>query len=175
MVEGETFCMSVADSILDKLNPRQQEAVRYCDGPLLVLAGAGSGKTRVLAHKIAYLIEKGYASPKGILAVTFTNKAAREMGERVQALVGAKASAMQVSTFHSFGLHFLFRNSDQLEFLGLRKGFAIFDRNDSRSLVKKIMEDLKLDPKQIDPTNAHLPYEALWCLSTPHGLMHRHR
>ena len=145
--------MSVADSILDKLNPRQQEAVRYCDGPLLVLAGAGSGKTRVLAHKIAYLIEKGYASPKGILAVTFTNKAAREMGERVQALVGAKASAMQVSTFHSFGLHFLFRNSDQLEFLGLRKGFAIFDRNDSRSLVKKIMEDLKLDPKQIDPTN----------------------
>lgn len=145
--------MTVADSILDKLNPRQQEAVRYCDGPLLVLAGAGSGKTRVLTHKIAYLIEKGYASPSGILAVTFTNKAAREMEERVEAISGEKASAMQVSTFHSFGLHFLFRNSDQLEFIGLKRGFAIFDRNDSRALVKKVMEDLKLDPKQIDPTH----------------------
>ncbi len=145
--------MSVNDPILEKLNPRQQEAVSYCDGPLLVLAGAGSGKTRVLTHKVAYLINKGYASPRGILAVTFTNKAAREMKERVISLIGDSAAIMQVSTFHSYGLHFLFRNSDQLEFLGLKKGFAIFDRNDSRSLVKKVMEDLRLDPKQIDPSH----------------------
>ena len=146
--------------LLEKLNPRQREAVSWCDGPLLVLAGAGSGKTRVLTHKIAYLIASGAASPEGILAVTFTNKAANEMKERVRVLVPGETAAggkktsrgeMQVCTFHSFGLRFLIRNRNALPLAGLRDGFGIFDRSDSRSLVKEIMEGLNMDTKQFDP------------------------
>ncbi len=136
--------------LLEKLNPRQREAVAYCDGPLLVLAGAGSGKTRVLTHKIAYLIATGAAKPWDFLAVTFTNKAANEMKERVRSLVGESGGDMQVCTFHSFGLRFLFRNRAALPSAGLREGFAIFDRNDSRSLVKEIIENFNLDPKQFE-------------------------
>ena len=144
--------MLSATNILDKLNPNQKEAVEYCDGPLLVLAGAGSGKTRVLTYKIAYLIGEKNVDPSSILAVTFTNKAANEMKERVEKLVGPTASKIQVSTFHSYGLHFLFRNRDCLGKFGLSKHLVVFDRNDCRSLVKNILDELNLDPKQIEPS-----------------------
>lgn len=150
--KGEISLMSEKDSIISTLNPSQKEAVSYCEGPLLVLAGAGSGKTRVLTHKIAYLIESRNVDPGRIVAVTFTNKAAREMKERVERLTGENAKRIQVSTFHSFGLNFLFRNRDVLEDLGLGRNLVIFDRGDSRNLVKKILQDLNIDPKQIEPS-----------------------
>jgi len=148
----EARAMREENSILQSLNPRQQEAVKYCEGPLLVLAGAGSGKTRVLSHKIAYLIREKGVLPGGILAVTFTNKAAREMKERVEKLLGALSQQMQVSTFHSYGLNFLFRNRDLLDKMGYQKNLVVFDRNDSRNLVRDILDSLDLDPKQIDPS-----------------------
>lgn len=144
--------MNLKDNILNTLNPMQKESVEYCKGPLLVLAGAGSGKTRVLTHKIAFLIEEHGVDPASILAVTFTNKAANEMRERVGRLVGPSSSKMQVSTFHAYGLNFLFRSRDYLEKFGLKKHLVIFDRNDSRSLVKNILDELNLDPKQIEPS-----------------------
>lgn len=144
--------MKKSDPILESLNPEQQEAVRFCDGPLLVLAGAGSGKTRVLSHKIAYLVQEKGVLPGGILAVTFTNKAAREMRDRVEHLVGSLAQLMQVSTFHSYGLNFLFRNRTFLENAGYKKNLVVFDRNDSRNLVRDIFDSLDLDPKQIEPS-----------------------
>ena len=98
------------NDILERLSPRQREAVTYVDGPLLILAGAGSGKTRVLTHKVAWLIAEGLARPWEITAVTFTNKAAGEMRERVSALVSDGADKVWVSTLHAFGLRFLFRN-----------------------------------------------------------------
>ncbi len=136
--------------LLESLNPRQQDAVRYCDGPLLVLAGAGSGKTRVLTHKIAYLIAEEGVRPSGILAVTFTNKAAREMRDRVQRIVGEDMGGIQVATFHAFGLRFLIRNGEALTRAGFRRDFVIYDRNDCRSLVKRLMKELNLDPKRTD-------------------------
>ena len=138
--------------LLDSLNPRQREAVAWTGSPLLVLAGAGSGKTRVLTSKMAYLIARGEAKPRDILAVTFTNKAANEMKDRVRSLVGGSEKDMQVCTFHSFGLRFLFRNRALLPDVGLREGFGIFDRGDSRTLVKQVMEKLNMDPKQFDPS-----------------------
>ncbi|MBQ7543405.1 MAG: UvrD-helicase domain-containing protein [Synergistaceae bacterium] len=128
--------------ILKGLSPEQQEAATYTDGPLLILAGAGSGKTRVLTHKIAWLIAEGIAAPQDIMAVTFTNKAAGEMRTRIDALVpGGTAGRIQVSTFHGYGLRFLFRNREAVQkMLKLREGFAVFDREDSRSLVKEILE-----------------------------------
>lgn len=140
----------MSSDLLDRLNPRQQEAVRYCDGPLLVLAGAGSGKTRVLTHKIAYLIAEKSVRPEGILAVTFTNKAAREMRDRVQKIVGEDLGGIQVATFHAFGLHFLIRNGEAMTRAGYRRNFVIFDRNDCRSLVKRLMAELNLDPKRLE-------------------------
>lgn len=145
--------MTGEKKLLEKLNPRQREAVAYCDGPLLVLAGAGSGKTRVLAHKMAYLVERGDSRPEDILAVTFTNKAASEMKERVNSLLGQTGRDLQVCTFHSFGLRMLFRNRALLPRFGLGERFAIFDRGDSRSLVKEIMEGLNIDTKQIEPSS----------------------
>ncbi|MDR1649007.1 MAG: UvrD-helicase domain-containing protein [Synergistaceae bacterium] len=143
-----------AEKILSKLSPRQREAVTYVDGPLLVLAGAGSGKTRVLTHKAAWLIAAGLAKPWQILAVTFTNKAAGEMRERVSALVPFGADEVQVSTFHAFGLRFLFRNREEAErILQIRPGFAVFDRGDSRALVKQILDDAKIDTKEVDPAS----------------------
>ncbi len=148
--EGAAPVLPGEREILEKLNPRQREAVSYCDGPLLVLAGAGSGKTRVLAHKIAYLVASGRARPWDFLAVTFTNKAANEMKERVKGLLPGRGGDMQVSTFHSFGLRFLFRNRSLLPLAGLQEGFAVFDRNDCRSLVREIVENLGLDSKQFE-------------------------
>ena len=134
---------------INDLNKEQQEAVRKTEGPLLILAGAGSGKTRVLTTKVAYLIENMEVSPYNILAITFTNKAANEMKERLNLLVGEKANYIQVSTFHSFGLKILREN---YEVLGYNSNFSIMDSDDTLSIIKKILKDLNLDTKIYNPT-----------------------
>ena len=133
---------------LKTLNDNQEEAVKYTEGPLLILAGAGSGKTKVLTTRIAYLIEHDNVSPYNILAITFTNKAAKEMQERVINLVGEYAKNMQISTFHSFGLRVLRENYDEL---GYDRNFVIMDSDDSLTVVKKILKELDLDPKMFNP------------------------
>ena len=133
---------------LDELNKEQREAVLTTEGPLLVLAGAGSGKTKVLTTKIAYLIEEKNVNPYNILAITFTNKAAKEMSSRLYNLVGEKAKNSQVSTFHSFGLRILRENCEQL---GYTSNFLIMDSDDSLSIVKKILKELDLDSKVFNP------------------------
>ena len=128
-----------------RLNPMQQEAVFYTEGPLLVLAGAGSGKTRVLTHRIAYLIEEKKVNPWNILAITFTNKAAGEMRERVDSIVGFGAEAVWVSTFHSMCVRILRRFID---LLGYKNSFTIYDTDDQKTLMKQVFKTLNLDPKQ---------------------------
>jgi ATP-dependent DNA helicase Rep len=122
---------------MSELNPAQREAVRYIDGPLLVLAGAGSGKTRVITHKIGYLVEQCGIQPRHIAAVTFTNKAAREMKERVGRRLGSdKGRGLNISTFHTLGLNILRR---ELQRLGYKPGFSIFDDQDSTTLLKDLL------------------------------------
>ncbi len=130
------------------LNKEQQKAVLKTDGPILILAGAGSGKTRVLTTKIAYLIEEVGISPYNILAITFTNKAAKEMNDRLHHMIGDIASKIQVSTFHSFGLKILREN---FSLLGYQSNFVIMDSEDTLSVIKKILKELNLDPKQYNP------------------------
>ncbi len=132
---------------LETLNPKQREAVETIGGPILVFAGAGSGKTRVLTHKIAYLIEEIGLAPENILAVTFTNKAAGEMKERVQQLLSVDASKMSVGTFHSISARLLRRD---IPLLGYTRDFGIYDQTDSKALVKQVIKELNLDPKQFD-------------------------
>ncbi|MDR3254442.1 MAG: UvrD-helicase domain-containing protein [Synergistaceae bacterium] len=127
------------------LNPKQREAVEWCDGPELVLAGAGSGKTRVIAAKIAHLVNEKNVPPYRILALTFTNKAAREMRDRVKSLVGHDLHGIQASTFHSYGLRFLYRNTQFLCDMGYPQSFVVFDRGDCRNLVKRLAKELGLD------------------------------
>lgn len=129
---------------LTQLNDKQKEAVMHIDGPLLILAGPGSGKTKVLTQRIAYLINEGYANPKEILAITFTNKAAKEMKERVHSLIGDISSNVQLSTFHSFGLRIIKEN---YKLLGLDSTFTILDEADTISLIKKIIKNMNLDEK----------------------------
>ena len=131
---------------LDNLNEEQKKAVLYNEGSLLVLAGAGSGKTKVLTTKIAYLIKEKEISPYEILAITFTNKAAKEMKERVENLIGDEARFIQISTFHSFGLKLLRENCKEL---GYDPNFTILDSDDSLIIIKKIMKDLDYDIKKI--------------------------
>lgn len=133
---------------LENLNKEQKKAVLYNEGPLLILAGAGSGKTKVLTTKIAYLIKEKNISPYEILAITFTNKAAKEMKERVENLIGEEARFIQISTFHSFGLKLLRENC---KILGYDSNFVIMDSDDSLVIVKKIMKDLNYDIKQFSP------------------------
>ena len=133
---------------LDNLNDKQKEAVLYNDGPLLIIAGAGAGKTKTLTTKIAYLIEEGLAAPYNILAITFTNKAAKEMRDRLYLLIGDESRKLQVSTFHSFGLKLLREN---YELLGYDRNFVIMDSDDSLTVVKKIIKDLNYDPKIYNP------------------------
>ena len=130
--------------LLNKLNDKQREAVEYMDGPLLILAGAGSGKTRVLTYKIAYLLEQEVVKPWQILAITFTNKAAKEMKERVEALVGQVASDMWLGTFHSVCVRILKR---EIELLGYSRDFNIFDEIDKEKVIKEIMKKNNIDEK----------------------------
>jgi superfamily I DNA/RNA helicase len=148
-------------SFLDQLNPQQREAVETTEGPVLILAGAGSGKTRVITYRIAYLIEHVGVMPESILAMTFTNKAAAEMGERVEKLVGGLSIAKPViSTFHSFCVRVLRRDIEALQIpsatpgqppIGHTKKFVIYDESDMQSVVKGIMKRLGLDDKQLTP------------------------
>ncbi|ABS20648.1 MULTISPECIES: DNA helicase PcrA [Bacillus cereus group] len=140
--------MSMTDRLLNGLNPEQQKAVQTTEGPLLLMAGAGSGKTRVLTHRIAYLLgEKGVA-PWNILAITFTNKAAREMRERIDTLVGPEAEDIWISTFHSMCVRILRRDIDRI---GINRNFTILDASDQLTVVKKIMKERNIDPKKFDP------------------------
>src|SRR4051794_34875850 len=136
------------DSLLEGLNEPQREAVLHGEGPLLILAGAGSGKTRVLTHRIAHLVGTGQARPGEILAITFTNKAAQEMRERVEQLVGNRARAMWVMTFHSACARMLRADADKL---GYTRGFTIYDEQDSLRLVKACVDELDVDPKRFAP------------------------
>jgi DNA helicase-2/ATP-dependent DNA helicase PcrA len=148
-------------SFLDQLNPQQREAVETTDGPVLILAGAGSGKTRVITYRIAYLIEHKGVMPESILAMTFTNKAAAEMAERVEKLVGGLSIAKPViSTFHSFCVRMLRRDIEALRIpsttpgqpaIGHTKNFVIYDESDMQSVVKSVMKRLGLDDKQLTP------------------------
>ncbi len=132
-------------SIYDTLNDKQQEACFHTQGALLLLAGAGSGKTRVLTHRVAYIIEKGLAKPWEIMAITFTNKAAKEMRERVDALIGHGGQDVWVSTFHSSCVRFLRRDIDKI---GFDKSFTIYDTDDGKRIIKEAMKHYNLDPKQ---------------------------
>ena len=137
------------DSLLAQLNGSQREAVVYCDGPQLVIAGAGSGKTRVLTYKIAYLLAHYDMAPWNILALTFTNKAAREMKERIGRLVGQeRAQRLQMGTFHSVFARIL---RTEAERIGFGANFTIYDQSDSRSLVKSIIKEMELDDKTYKP------------------------
>ncbi|HEX5365929.1 MAG TPA: UvrD-helicase domain-containing protein [Acidimicrobiales bacterium] len=146
-----------AGDLLAGLNPVQSDAVRHADGPLLVVAGAGSGKTRVLTHRIAHLIRDRGVSPFAILAITFTNKAADEMRSRVEALVGPVAQKMWVSTFHSACVRMLRRDADKL---GFPRQFTIYDQADAVRLTGYVVRDLGLDTKRFPPRSIHAAISA---------------
>ena len=140
---------------LHKLNPRQREAVEAVDGPVLILAGAGSGKTRVITYRIVHLIENKGIEPDSILAVTFTNKAAREMAERVDSLLGGRTLRKPlIATFHSFCVRVLRRDIEAMKIgnVGYKKDFAIYDETDQQAVVKSVMRRLGLDDKQLKPS-----------------------
>ena len=141
-------------ALVDDLNPEQRAAVVHRGGPLLIVAGAGSGKTRVLTHRIAYLLATGDARPGEILAITFTNKAAGEMNERVVDLVGDRARAMWVSTFHSACVRILREEAPRL---GMTSSFSIYDSLDSQRLMTLVCRDLDLDPKRYPPRGFTAP------------------
>src|SRR3954469_11271415 len=136
---------------LDALNPEQRQAVLHINGPLLILAGAGSGKTRVITSRIAHLVGEGHARPDEVLAVTFTNKAAEEMRERVAALLGADCSRMWVSTFHSVCARLLRREAPAI---GLSRDFVIYDSSDQLSVVKQGLKELHIDDSFVQPRAA---------------------
>jgi DNA helicase-2/ATP-dependent DNA helicase PcrA len=136
---------------LDSLNPEQREAVTHTDGPLLILAGAGSGKTRVITYRIAYLISEGFAAPDQVLAVTFTNKAAEEMRSRVEQLVGEERRPVWMSTFHSLCARLLRREAPAI---GLTRDFVIYDSSDQLAVVKQALKTLDIDDKFVQPRAA---------------------
>ncbi|MEH7382750.1 DNA helicase PcrA [Bacillus sp. JJ1533] len=138
----------LSNKLLTGLNEQQQEAVKATDGPLLIMAGAGSGKTRVLTHRIAYLMVEKEIAPWNILAITFTNKAAREMKERVQAILGGAAEDIWISTFHSMCVRILRRDIDRM---GFSRNFSILDTTDQLSVIKNILKEKNIDPKKFDP------------------------
>src|SRR5437868_8477801 len=143
--------MSVVVPLLEDLNPVQREAVTHPGGPLLIVAGAGSGKTRVLTHRIAWLIKEQAVSPFEILAITFTNKAADEMKSRVAALVGPVAQKMWVSTFHSACVRILRRDASRL---GYKSSFPIFDQADAVRLPGCVLRELDIAPQKFPPRTA---------------------
>ena len=137
-------------SVLDNLNEMQRIAAEKVDGPSLILAGAGSGKTRTITYKIAYMIKEKNISPNNIVALTFTNKAANEMKERILSLVGVEAKSMVISTFHSFSVMLLRNYGNRI---GIDYNFNIYDVDDSKSLIKKIIKNydntISFTPAQI--------------------------
>jgi len=149
---SETASAARIDELLDGLNPPQREAVIHDDGPLLILAGAGSGKTRVLTHRIAYLVHTGQVGPQELLAITFTNKAAQEMRERVELLLGRSTRGMWVMTFHAACARMLRADAHRL---GYTRQFTIYDQADSRRLVKRCLDDLGVDLKRFPPAAVH--------------------
>ena len=146
-----------ADGAAPDLNPEQLDAVVHAEGPLLIVAGAGSGKTRVLTHRIAHLIEQEGVSPFRILAITFTNKAADEMRTRVEALVGPVAKKMWVSTFHSACVRILRRD---IGALGYPTSFTIYDEADATRLTSYVLRDLNVDPKRFPARSVHATISA---------------
>ncbi|MFL0506455.1 DNA helicase PcrA [Ureibacillus sp. 179-F W5.1 NHS] len=139
----------ITKNLLNGMNPQQAEAVKTTEGPLLIMAGAGSGKTRVLTHRIAYLVVEKEVYPSKILAITFTNKAAREMRERIDNLLGnGTTESMWVSTFHSMCVRILRRNIDRI---GISKNFSILDSADQLSVVKNVLKELNIDSKRFEP------------------------
>lgn len=138
----------LSEKLISGLNPEQQKGVKTTDGPLLLMAGAGSGKTRVLTHRIGYLmVEKG-VNPYNILAITFTNKAAREMRDRIRSMMGGAAEDIWISTFHSMCVRILRRDIDRI---GFNRNFTILDTTDQQSVIKGILKDKNIDPKKFDP------------------------
>ena len=142
------FMQYISEKLLVGLNPQQQKAVKATDGPLLIMAGAGSGKTRVLTHRIAYLMAEKEAAPWNILAITFTNKAAREMKDRIHNLLGPAAENIWVSTFHSMCVRILRRDIDRV---GINRNFSILDMTDQLSVIKNVLKDKNIDPKKFEP------------------------
>ncbi|MCM3620253.1 DNA helicase PcrA [Sutcliffiella horikoshii] len=138
----------LSERLLEGLNPMQKEAVKKTDGPLLIMAGAGSGKTKVLTHRIAYLMTEKQVAPWNILAITFTNKAAREMKDRVEKLLGPAAEDIWISTFHSMCVRILRRDIDRI---GINRNFTILDTTDQLSVIKNILKDRNIDPKKFEP------------------------
>ena len=137
-----------ADQLLEGLNSEQKDAVTHLDGPLLILAGAGSGKTRVITYRIAYMMKKHNVAPSSILAITFTNKAANEMRQRIEGLVGESSKFIWCGTFHSIFARILRRHS---ELLGYTKNFSIIDTDDQLKLVKESMKELDISDSQFKP------------------------
>ena len=137
--------------LLHALNPEQRQAVLHVGGPLLILAGAGSGKTRVITSRVAYLIGDGHAEPHQVLAVTFTNKAADEMRRRVESLVGSDCSRMWMSTFHALCARLLRREAPAI---GLSRDFVIYDSADQLAVVKQTLKDLRIDDAELQPRAA---------------------
>ena len=136
------------NSLVKNMNTEQSEAVRTTEGPLLIMAGAGSGKTRVLTHRIAYLLDEKDVSPYNILAITFTNKAAKEMKERVEQLVGEEAQVIWMSTFHSMCVSILRRDADRI---GIERNFTIIDPTDQKSVIKDVLKNENIDSKRFEP------------------------
>ena len=149
---ADALAESRIEELLHGLNPPQREAVTHGDGPLLILAGAGSGKTRVLTHRIAYLIHSRQARPDELLAITFTNKAAQEMRERVELLLGRSTRGMWVLTFHAAATRMLRVEAPRL---GYTRQFTIYDQADSRRLVKHCLDAIDADPKRFSPAAVH--------------------
>ncbi len=133
---------------LSALNDEQQRAVSHTEGPLLILAGAGSGKTRVIAHRIAHLAANGYTESDRILAVTFTNKAAEEMRTRVEGLLGVDCRAMWISTFHALCARLLRREAPHI---GLSRDFVIYDSSDQQTVIKQLLKEYQLDDSTYQP------------------------
>src|SRR5215469_5843831 len=145
---------STDDFLLRGLNPPQRQAVTTTEGSLLVLAGPGSGKTRVITHRIAYIVRERHASPWNVLAVTFTNKAAKEMRERLERLVGSPARDLVVGTFHAICSRIL-RREARFAGIPLADNFVIYDDDDQQSLVRQALKDMNLDERQFRPRAIH--------------------